>query len=168
MTMNIRKIVRLEYGWRFSRGEHSEAEQPGFDDHAWAEVRVPHDWAITGPFDRKNDQRYTRIVWDGGQKAGGRPYGYSSFKLDITGLVISGADNLIAVRVENPPLSSRWYPGAGIYRNVRMLILDPVHIAHWGTYITTPEIIGTTASIGYISRLISNFLLFPEVRINLD
>ena len=206
MAMNIRKIIRLKYGWRFSRGEHSEAEQPGFDDQAWSEVSVPHDWAITGPFDRKNDQRHTRIVWDGeekaiehngttgglphigigwyryvftmsskysgkriwlefdgimsnssvfvnGHKAGGRPYGYSSFKLDITGLLISGADNLIAVRVENPPLSSRWYPGAGIYRNVRMLILEPVHVAHWGTYITTPEIIGNTASVSISTEL---------------
>ena len=78
-------------------------------------------------------------VWVNGQYAGGWPYGYSSWELDITPFVRFGADNVVAVRLDNPPDSSRWYPGGGIYRNVWLVKTGPVHVAHWGTYITTPQ-----------------------------
>jgi beta-galactosidase len=68
------------------------------------------------------------------------PYGYSSFQFDLTEHIRWGDKNILAVRLENKSNASRWYPGAGIYRNVRLVVTEPVHIAHWGTYITTPEI----------------------------
>ena len=66
------------------------------------------------------------------------PYGYSSFSFELTKHLQFGKENVLSVRLENKPESSRWYPGAGIYRNVRLIKTAPVHIAYWGTYITTP------------------------------
>lgn len=68
------------------------------------------------------------------------PYGYASFSFNITDFIQFGKDNVIAVRLENYPESSRWYPGAGLYRNVRLVQTNPVRIATWGTFITTPRI----------------------------
>ena len=79
-------------------------------------------------------------VWVNGAFAGGWPYGYASWALDITRLVKAGAENVIAIRLDNPPDSSRWYPGGGIYRNVWLVKTAPVHVAHWGTFMTTPEV----------------------------
>lgn len=79
-------------------------------------------------------------VYCNGELAGGWPYGYTSFALDITKLVKPGETNVIAVHVNNLQKSSRWYPGAGIYRNVRLVDLHPTHIDQWGVCITTPEI----------------------------
>ncbi|HXF09370.1 MAG TPA: glycoside hydrolase family 2 TIM barrel-domain containing protein, partial [Desulfuromonadaceae bacterium] len=85
-------------------------------------------------------------VWVNGQFAGGWPYGYASWEVDVTPLLKIGADNVIAIRVDNPPNSSRWYPGGGIYRNVWLVKTAPVHIAHWGTYVTTPEVSAASAT----------------------
>jgi beta-galactosidase len=79
-------------------------------------------------------------VWLNGHFVGGWPYGYASFELDLTPYLEFGADNVIAVRLDNPPDSSRWYPGGGIYRNVWLVKTAPVHVDHWGTYVTTPEV----------------------------
>ncbi|UOE46222.1 DUF4982 domain-containing protein [Mucilaginibacter sp. SMC90] len=79
-------------------------------------------------------------VFVNGENAGTWPYGYSSFHFDITDKLKPGQENVLAVRLENLPESSRWYPGAGLYRNVHLLITDDVHIPVWGTYITTPVI----------------------------
>ncbi|MGA2053004.1 MAG: beta-galactosidase GalB, partial [Opitutales bacterium] len=86
-------------------------------------------------------------VWCNGQFVGGWPYGYSSFQLDLTPYLKPGADNVLAIRLDNPPSSSRWYPGGGIYRNVWLEITDPVHVGHWGTYVTTPEISASQATV---------------------
>ena len=78
-------------------------------------------------------------VWLNGQFVGGWPYGYASWQVDLTPYIKFGADNVIAIRLDNPANSSRWYPGGGIYRNVWLVKTEPVHVAHWGTYVTTPE-----------------------------
>ena len=51
-----------------------------------------------------------------------------------------GVRNELAIRLEDLPNSSRWYPGSGIYRNVWLVKTSPVHVAHWGTYVTTPTV----------------------------
>lgn len=79
-------------------------------------------------------------VWLNGSYIGERPYGYTGFYFDITDLVNIGGENVIAVELRPEDLSSRWYPGAGIYRNTWIEYNNPVHLAQWGTYITTPEI----------------------------
>lgn len=78
-------------------------------------------------------------VYVNGHEAGYWPYGYNSFHLDVTPYVNEGS-NQLAVRLENKPESSRWYPGAGLYRNVHLVVTNDVHIPVWGTQITTPEV----------------------------
>ncbi len=86
-------------------------------------------------------------VWLNGQFVGGWPYGYQSFRLNITPYAKPGQANTLAVRLDNPPNSSRWYTGAGIYRNVWLLATDPIHVGQSGTYLTTPDASPTSATI---------------------
>ncbi len=79
-------------------------------------------------------------VFLNGQPVGGWPYGYSSFRVELTSHLKFGANNVLAIRLDNPKDSSRWYPGGGIYRNVWLIKTSAVHIAHWGTFISTPEV----------------------------
>ena len=93
-------------------------------------------------------------VWVNGQFVGGWPYGYASWRVDLTAYIRPGADNVLAIRLDNPPDSSRWYPGGGIYRNVWLVKTSPLHVAQWGTYVTTPEVSQTAATV--------------EVKVNID
>lgn len=87
-------------------------------------------------------------VYINGQKAIFWPYGYNSFHCDVTDLVHpDGAENLLAVRLENRPESSRWYPGAGIYRHVHLVETAPIHVPVWGTQLTTPHVETGFASV---------------------
>lgn len=95
------------------------------------------------------------LVWVNGHIVGGWPYGYASYRLDLTDYLAPGSENVVAVRLETPvPASSswdagssRWYPGAGIYRNVWLVTTDAVHVAHWGTHITTPSVTSEAATV---------------------
>lgn len=80
------------------------------------------------------------LVWLNGQFVGGWAYGYTSFHLDLTPYARAGADNVLVVRLDNLHESSRWYPGAGLYRNVWLTKTGPIHIAQWGTTVTTPRV----------------------------
>jgi len=86
-------------------------------------------------------------VWLNGHKLGGRPYGYSSFELELTPYLNFGQENVIAVRLAPEDRSSRWYPGAGIYRNVWLVTTGPVHVAHWGTYVTAQDVLSVRATV---------------------
>jgi len=79
-------------------------------------------------------------VWLNGKYVGEWPYGYTSFRLDLTPYIIAGKENLIAVRLDTKNWDSRWYPGAGIYRNVWLVKTSQLHIANNGVFCTTPEI----------------------------
>ena len=80
-------------------------------------------------------------VWINGHHLGHRPYGYISFRYELTPHLKFGGQNVLAVRVDNSQQpNSRWYSGSGIYRNVRLTTVAPVHVDHWGTYVTTPEV----------------------------
>lgn len=195
-----RTVSQLDDGWLFTRADSAVFAAVDYDASAWSRVRVPHDWAIAGPFDLSIDRQEVKVVEDGdstqllragrtgalpfigvgwyryelgelpldggrvyrlefdgamsnarvyvnGKPVGGRPYGYSSFAFDITDFLHAGGRNLVAVRLENRPESSRWYPGAGLYRHVRLVSLSPVHVAHWGTCVTTPEVGDETATV---------------------
>lgn len=79
-------------------------------------------------------------VWVNGKEAGIHKNGYTPFWFDITSLLNpAGKSNVIAVKVENPGINSRWYSGSGIYRDVHLIVAPPVHIAPWGVRITIPE-----------------------------
>lgn len=86
-------------------------------------------------------------VWLNGKFVGGWTYGYSSFRLDLTPYLEFGKENVLSVRLENPPDSSRWYPGSGIYRNVWLVKTAPVHVGHWGTFVTTSEVSNFSANV---------------------
>src|SRR5579884_60848 len=92
-------------------------------------------------------------VWLNGREIGGRPYGYSSFEVDLTPYLNYDGDNVIAVRLAPEENSSRWYPGAGIYRNVWLVITGPVHVAHWGTYVTTANVSDANATVAVRTEL---------------
>lgn len=201
LTLNLnaqRSEYLLEKGWKFTKGEVSNAEAPAFNDTKWETVTIPHDWAIFGPFDKNNDlqnvavtqnfetqaslktgrtgglpyvgtgwyrttfhstpAKQTTLIFDGamsearvfvnGKEACFWPYGYNSFYCDVTGLVNEdGKNNVLAVRLENPPQSSRWYPGAGLYRNVHVVTTEKIHVPVWGTQITTPFVKDEYASV---------------------
>lgn len=172
-----RQELTLSDNWQFSH-----------DKQTWEQVTVPHDWAISGPFDKKWDLQVVRIVQNGekqateksgrsgalpwigeghykrvftipsgfsgyaelvfdgamaeptvyvnGQKAGYWAYGYNTFRLDVTALVKPG-ENLLEVDLKNVEESSRWYPGAGIYRPVTLVLAQQQHLDRWGTYFRT-------------------------------
>jgi beta-galactosidase len=181
-----RRVVNFNRNWRFAQGELPGAEAPGFDDSAWQPVRLPHDWAISGPFNPGENGYAGKLPWRGvgwyrktftldgadrhsggtrrvyldfdgvmafpqvyvnGQLAGAWDYGYMSFRVDATAYVKYGEANVIAVLVDTRRHGTRWYPGAGIYRKVTMTICDAVHVAHWGTYVTTPEVSDASATV---------------------
>ncbi|MBQ6612843.1 MAG: DUF4982 domain-containing protein [Alistipes sp.] len=96
-------------------------------------------------------------VYVNGEEVGYWPYGYNAFYFDITDQLKVGEVNELAVRLENETDSSRWYPGAGLYRNVHLIITNDVHIDMWGVQVTTPEILSDRATI----RVKTNFVLPP-------
>ena len=161
--------------WQFRLGE-ADSQRLGT---GWTEVRVPHDWAISGPFTSAIDVNvgslpyigvgcyYTTIdiedlsksytlefdgamsnprVYINGTGALRWSYGYNSFYGDVTGFLKKG-ENLILVRLENEPQSSRWYSGAGLYRNVRLIATNKLHVPVWGTFITTPFVSAEEATV---------------------
>lgn len=79
-------------------------------------------------------------VWCNGQYVGGWPYGYASFRLDLTPYIKAGQKNVLAVRLDNPDDASRWYPGSGIYRNVWLVKTSPVHVEQWGTFVRNQQV----------------------------
>ncbi|NBP68339.1 MAG: beta-galactosidase, partial [Cytophagia bacterium] len=87
------------------------------------------------------------IVWCNGKLVGGWPYGYNSWRLNLTPHLVPGGENQLAIRLDNPNHSSRWYPGAGIYRNVWLVKTNPLHVGQWGTYITSKNVSATSAEI---------------------
>lgn len=87
------------------------------------------------------------MVWLNGNLVGGWPYGYNSWRVDLTPYVVPGGENQLAIRLDNPNDSSRWYSGGGIYRNVWLVKTSPVHIAHWGTRVTTPKVSESEAKV---------------------
>ena len=125
--------------------------------------------------DYKQGSRRVTLKFDGamseariyvnGKEACFWPFGYNTFHCDVTEFVNSnGKENTLAVRLENMPQSSRWYPGAGLYRNVHVISTNNTHIPVWGTYITTPEVSEASALVN-IKTQIENLADNSEVRI---
>lgn len=190
--VSAQRMVRtLKEGWEFTKGRATPKT-------VWEKVRVPHDWAIYGPFDRANDlqtvaveqngetektektgrtgglpfigkgtyrttftvpdtlNKNTVLIFDGamsnarvivnGKEVMFWPYGYNSFYVDVSNVVKPG-NNSMVVELENFERASRWYPGAGIYRNVHLVITNRVHIPVWGTFVTTPKV---TSDYAYV------------------
>ncbi|MBN1973996.1 MAG: DUF4982 domain-containing protein [Sedimentisphaerales bacterium] len=179
---DVRQEINFNKNWKFINGEQAGAEAITFDDSEWQAVRLPHDWAIAGPFDASADGSTGKLPWRGagwyrktftlneadsgkrvyfnfdgvmafpkvyinGQLAGQWDYGYTPFWIDATNHVKFGQKNTIAVMVDTRRHNSRWYPGAGIYRDVTMVICSQVHVEHWGTFVTAPYVSDKAASV---------------------
>jgi beta-galactosidase len=213
-----RKSYLLQDNWKFTKGDPVNAAATDFDSRSWKTVSIPHDWAITGPFDSHNDIQEVQItennekaasvksgrtgglpfigvgwyrkqldaayfkagqravlLFDGamsypkiyinGKEAGHWAYGYSSFSVDISSFLKPGQTNTLAVRLENLPEASRWYPGAGLYRNVHLIITDEVHIPVWGTYVTTPVINADFAKVNVKTKVEHSTIFKGDLRL---
>lgn len=95
-------------------------------------------------------------VYLNGVYIGEWPYGYSSFSFELTKYIQFGKENVLSVRLENKEESSRWYPGAGIYRNVRLVKTAPIRVAHWGTNITTPVVTSQKGEVNIKTEIDGN------------
>ena len=202
-AQETKRDSRFDLDWKFYRGRISGAEKLDFDDKAWRNISLPHDWSIedlplsdktksttdkpriiSGSFDseaigsfstsytvggtgwyRKHfrlpkdltdkvvtiqfDGVYMNSdVWINGHHLGNHPYGYTAFGYDLSKYLNFGdAENVIAVEVKNEGCNSRWYSGSGIYRHVYLEITDKLHIAHWGTFVTTTRANSSNARI---------------------
>lgn len=128
----------------------------------------------------KDNKRCT-LVFDGamshaqvyinGEKAVYWPYGYNTFYVDATPFLKKGAKNELAVRLENQNESSRWYPGAGIYRNVHLIVTEDAHVPVWGTQVVTDEIGSDYARISQktdlevpVGKSLKNYTLVTEIK----
>ena len=201
-----RSVIELDKGWKFQKGENSQAYQKDFNDAKWQDITVPHDWAIYGPFDKEIDKQTVAIEQNGekvatektgrtgalpyvgtawyrneftlpqyklgqkvliafegamsepkvflnGKKVGEWAYGYSYFYFDITDDFIANQTNVLAVELSNLGSSSRWYPGAGLYRKVQLIVKNEQSIHHWGTTITTPVISEEMAKVNIKTKV---------------
>jgi beta-galactosidase len=87
-------------------------------------------------------------VWINGHYLGKRPNGYIAFRYELSKYLNYGGSNTISVKVDNARQpNSRWYSGSGIYRDVKLLTLNPIHIEQWGTYVTTPQVTDASATV---------------------
>ncbi|WP_327319902.1 glycoside hydrolase family 2 TIM barrel-domain containing protein [Streptomyces sp. NBC_01235] len=96
-------------------------------------------------------------VYCNGTEVGRHPYGYTGFAFDLTDLLHTDGttENVIAVKVQNRLPSSRWYSGSGIYREARLVVTEPVHVARWGTYVTTPEVTDERAVVRVATTVVN-------------
>ena len=149
------KNVQLPHDWSiespFLMDEPNETGKLPWNGWGWYRKHFP----VPADFDAEQDRYYLDFdgvmsnpqVYVNGKLAGQWAYGYNSFRVDITPYLEAGKDNLIAVMASNRVLSTRWYPGAGIYRHVWLEKTGPVHLAQWPTYITTPEVTADYAMV---------------------
>ncbi|WP_244884471.1 beta-galactosidase GalB [Sphingobium cupriresistens] len=86
-------------------------------------------------------------VWLNGKLVGGWPYGYNSFRLDLTPYAVPGSRNQLAIRLDNPQASARWYPGGGLYRDIYLTTANKVHVGQWGGTVRTPQVSKAQATI---------------------
>ena len=103
-------------------------------------------------------------VWLNGRHLGHRPYGYSSFALDLTKHASVG-ENVLAVRVRNDGQNSRWYSGSGIYRHVWLTTTGPLHVPLWGVTVTTPEVTAASATVIVVVNLANDGAAAPDARV---
>lgn len=155
------KEVQLPHDWAIeSRFLPEEPNETGkLPWNGWGCYRKTFD--VSDAFNPETERYYLDFdgvmanpkVFVNGYFAGEWAYGYNSFRVDITPFLKAGEKNLVAVVVSNRPRSTRWYPGAGIYRHVWLEKTQAVHLAHWPVYITTPKISGSEAQVEICTRI---------------
>ena len=167
------KKVQLPHDWaiesKFLPDEPNETGKLPWVGYGW----YRREFNIPAEFDADNERYYLDFdgvmscpqVFVNGQKAGEWAYGYNSFRVDITPFLRGGEKNLVAVMASNLPLSTRWYPGAGIYRHVWLEKTLPVHIDHWGICVTTPQIDAQSATVHISTTVLNTGKRAAEVKI---
>ena len=116
-------------------------------------LEIPSDLGDRRVFLRFDGAMSHARVYVNGKEVGYWPYGYNTFAFDITSFVRPGEANTLAVRLENKHESSRWYPGAGLYRNVHLTFTSPVYVPLWGTQIQTPTVEASRAYVDVRTRI---------------
>ena len=178
INAGVKKPVRPEG----NPGSDVSFVRADFDDASWRAVRLPHDWAVEGPFDLELPGETGKLPWQGvgwyrktftvpaadagrrvfldidgamaysaiwlnGHLVGGWPYGYTSYRLDLTPYLKIGDSNTLAVRLDNLPESSRWYPGSGLYRHVWLRHTHELRVRPQGVFVTTPSVTAEEAVV---------------------
>jgi beta-galactosidase len=189
-SLSGKEVISFNNDWKFKLGDLEGAESMDFDDFDWEIINIPHDWAISGPFDHNLPANTGKLPWKGvgwyrkyfeiddsdkanqiyfifdgimafpeiyinGKLAGKWDYGYNSFFLNVTNLINFGETNLIAIKADTRAHDSRWYPGAGIFRKIQMLITDPIHVDVWGTCVRIPVIHDTGVILHIFTEIIN-------------
>ncbi|PSR97258.1 glycoside hydrolase family 2 protein [Coniella lustricola] len=108
------------------------------------------------------------IVWLNGELVGGWPYPYNSWRLDLTPHLQPGDDNLLAIRLDNPNQSSRWYPGAGIYRNVWLTKTASVNVGHYGTQIVASNVSEESATLALTVQVVNTGSTSQHIMVSTD
>lgn len=149
------KKVQLPHDWAiespFLAAEPNETGKLPWAGYGW----YRKEFNVSSEFDDENTRCYLDFdgvmscpqVYVNGRKAGDWAYGYTSFRVDITPYLRKGKKNAVAVLASNKTQSTRWYPGAGIYRHVWMEKTAPIHIEQWGVYVTTPKVSDNKATV---------------------
>ncbi len=149
------KRVQLPHDWAiespFLADEPNETGKLPWNGMAW----YRKNFAVPASFDPEKERYYLDFdgvmanpkVYVNGELAGEWGYGYSAFRVDLTPFLKAGQKNLIAVQATNEEASTRWYPGAGIYRHTWLEKTGPVHIDQWGVYATTPDVSAESATV---------------------
>ncbi len=142
------RVVDLPHDWSIET-DRSPENPSGFSNGWFGMGRGFYHKSFTAPEEWRDKQVLVEFegvymnaeVWLNENFLGRHPYGYTSFTFDLTPYLQYGEENILRVKVENTgQLNSRWYSGSGIYRPVWLLIGEPVHVAHWGVYVTTPQV----------------------------
>ncbi|MCX2678655.1 DUF4982 domain-containing protein [Galbibacter sp. EGI 63066] len=159
--------VQLPHDWSIEQAVSKENAGQGWMDGSMGYLPGGTGWyrkSFTVPVTYKDKKVVIQFdgvyhqsdVYVNGKHLGFHPYGYTTFEYDLTSYLNYGGENTIAVRVDHSDSpSSRWYSGSGIYRHVWLKVTNPVHVATWGTYITTPEITEKEAKVN-ITTTINN------------
>lgn len=151
------KTVNLPHDWAVQGPFYTEATPPvgggmgrlpvqGVGWYRKTITVAPEDKDKTIYLDIDGAMSYA-IVWLNGHLVGGWPYGYNSFRLDLTPFLKPGKDNQLAIRLDNPLQSARWYPGGGLYRNVWLTKVNTVHVGFQGTFIKTRDVSKESATV---------------------
>ena len=169
------KKVNLPHDWAikgpFQKGENTEVgggmgRLPS-NGVAWyrKKLDIPASDAGKSVFLDVDGAMSYAMVWLNGHLVGGWPYGYNSWRLDLTPYLVPGGENQLSIRLDNPNNSARWYPGGGIYRNVWLIRTNLVHVAQYGTYITTKDISKTSATIDLAVTIDNNATTDAAVKV---
>ncbi|PKK86229.1 MAG: glycoside hydrolase family 2 [Thermoplasmata archaeon HGW-Thermoplasmata-1] len=121
-------------------------------------IEIPKDYSGKKVFIDFDGVYMNSTVWVNGNLVGNWPYGYTSFQYDITPYLKYGGNNVISVKADNSKQpNSRWYSGSGIYRHVWLTVVDKLHVAHWGTYVTTPTVSAETAKVNMKTNILNEY-----------